>query len=295
MAIWNQDLQAQVALEIAEAKAARARAEQACALADGAEREARRQINLQKHKNLVSQERVDSAVTEAQSQRAGCSAARASIRVADARIDVAKEAVERTLVRAPFKGIVAEVNAELGEFVTPSPPGIATLPAIDLLDISCLYVSAPIDEVDAPLIQTGMNACVSLDAFPKRRCSAIVSRIAPYVLEREKQARTVEVEATINDAADLAGLLPGYSADIEVLLQKKDEVLRIPTEAVLEGNQVLVYDPDGLLAERDIETGLSNWRHTEVESGLKQGEQIVVSVGREGVIAGAQAIIESGP
>ena len=56
---------------------------------------------------------------------------------------------DRTELRAPFDGTVAEINGELGEVVTPSPIGVATLPAVDLMDISCLYVSAPIDEVDA--------------------------------------------------------------------------------------------------------------------------------------------------
>ena len=62
------------------------------------------------------------------------------------------------MLTAPFDGVVAEVNAELGEYVTPSPPGIPTPPAVDLIDDRCLYVTAPIDEVDAPEIRTGMPA-----------------------------------------------------------------------------------------------------------------------------------------
>ena len=128
-------------------------------------------------------------------------------------------AIDQTLVYAPFDGTVAEINAELGEYVTPSPPGIPTLPAIDLLDVSCLYVSAPIDEVDAAQLEIGMTACVSLDAFEQPRCSGKVSRIAPYVLEKEKQARTIEVEVKLSEEEDLNNLLPGYSADIEVFIQ----------------------------------------------------------------------------
>jgi HlyD family secretion protein len=186
--------------------------------------------------------------------------------------------------------VVAEVNAELGEYVTPSPQGIQTLPAIDLLDLSCLYVSAPIDEVDAPPIMLGMKACVQLDAFPERRCNGIVRRIAPYVLDIEKQARTVEVEVELSDSDDLRGLLPGYSADIEISLDVKEDVLRIPTEAVLEGYHVLLYDHEtGILAEHQFEPGLSNWNFTEVSSGLEAGDKIVLSVGREGVVAGVKA------
>lgn len=89
-------------------------------------------------------------------------------------------------------------------------------------------MSAPIDEVDAPQVKVGMSACVSLDAFAEKRCSGTVSRIAPYVLEKEKQARTVEVK--LSDIKDLQELLPGYSADIEVLLASKERALRVPTE-----------------------------------------------------------------
>lgn len=290
--IWNQDLRAQVALATREIAENRARARQACRTAEGAEREAKRISGLRKDR-LVSEEAVDVATTDAKAKRAGCEAARAKIKVSESRVAVAESAVERTIVRAPFAGVVAEVNAELGEFLTPSPPGIPTLPAIDLLDISCLYVSAPIDEVDAPAIQTGMNAYVTLDAFPKRRCTGTVRRIAPYVLEREKQARTVEVEVEITNPKDLQGLLPGYSADIEISLATRDKVLRIPTEAVLESERVFVYaETDGRLAERRFEPGLSNWDYTEVRSGLDAGEQIVVSIGAEGVEAGALVIPE---
>jgi HlyD family secretion protein len=290
--VWNQDLKAQVELQKAQIKANRASAEQACQLAGGAEREAARMTELQKHKNVVSVEQVDKSVTGGKSQRAGCRAALQAIEVAEAQLGVAEAAVQRTLVKAPFDGTVAEVNAELGEFVTPSPPGIPTLPPIDLLDVSCLTVSAPIDEVDAASIKTGMSACVSLDAFPDKRCSGIVTRVAPYVLEKEKQARTVEVEVTLRDPKDLAELMPGYSADIEVLLKQKDRTLRLPAEAILENHRVLLIDADNVLHEQSFQPGLSNWSFTEVLSGLKAGDKVVTSVGKEGVAAGATVSVK---
>jgi HlyD family secretion protein len=65
-------------------------------------------------------------------------------------------------------------------------------------------------------------------------------------------------------------------------------VLRIPTQAILQSNKVFVYQPDsGLLEEREIKTGLSNWNYTQVITGLKQNEQVVTSVDRAGVKAGA--------
>ena len=288
MEVWNKDLKAQVKLQEFQIKANRATAEQVCQRSAVADREAQRMALQQKY-HIVSDEALDAKQTEARAQRASCHASRETVAVTEANLDAVQAAVDRTFVFAPFDGRVAEINVELGEYVTPSPPGIPTLPAIDLLDVSCLYVSAPIDEVDAPQIKTGMSACVTLDAFTEKRCSGTVTRIAPYVLEKEKQARTVEVEVKLTDPNDIKDLLPGYSADIEILLASKLEALKVPAEAVLENNRVLLMQDDGLLVERTFKPGLANWNTVEVLSGLNVGDKVVLSVGRDGVVAGAYA------
>jgi len=194
-------------------------------------------------------------------------------------------------VRAPFAGIVAEVTGEQGEYSTPSPPGIPTPPAIDLIDDACLYVTAPIDEVDAPRIQVGLPARIALDAFPGQHFAGRVRRIAPYVLEVEKQARTVEVEVVFTDPKAAKTLLVGYSADAEIILESRDQVLRVPAQALLDGNKVLVLH-NGMLEERRVELGLANWEFSEVRSGLKPGEQVVTSLELEGVTAGVPAVVK---
>ena len=295
LAIWNDDLEAKVRLADSEATAAEARGEESCALAEVARREAERQGRLVQRR-AVSEEAVDRAATEARAKEAGCRAARAAAQVSRDKVQVARAERDRTLLRAPFDGVVAEVNGELGEFITPSPPGIPTLPAVDLIDDSCLYVSAPIDEVDAPAIRVGMPVSVSLDAFPRRRGAGQVRRIAPYVLDREKQSRTVEVEVDLSRPEDLEGLLAGYSADVEIVRETREGVRRIPSAALLEGSKVLVLrEADGRLESRAVETGLSNWEYTEVRAGLEAGERVVTSVGREGVKAGVRAVPEPEP
>ena len=290
--IWNNDRRAELKLAEAEASAARARSNEVCAIAAGAEREADRLRQLKKQK-LISEESVDKAVTDAESRRAGCEAGLAATRVSAAQIGVAREALERTLLRAPFDGIVAEVDVRLGEYLTPSPPGIATLPAIDLINPACVYVVAPIDEVDAPAIRKGMSACVSLDAFPDAFCDAQVTRIAPYVLDIEKQARTVEVEVEIGDRQAATALLPGYSADIEVLIEARSNAIRVPSEAIVENQSVWIYDAtSSLIGLREIKLGIANWEFTEIISGLSEGEIIVLSTGRAGIGEGVLVIGE---
>ena len=294
MEIWNDDLKAQHEHTTAQVESNLRKVEQSCAEAAGSRREANRLARMSARK-LVSEDALDAAATRARADEAACAAARANVQVQRRAGEVVDAQIEKTRLRAPFGGVVAEINAKLGEFITPSPTGIPTLPAIDLIDMACLYVSAPIDEVDAPQIRTGMPACVSMDAFSEKRCHATVRRIAPYVLDREKQARTVEVEVQFDDAKDTADLLPGYSADIEVLLDTRENVLRVPTEAVVKHDQVLVFDArSGRLAERVFKPGVSNWEYTEVRDGLPEGTQIVVSVGRDGVKPGALVAPEDG-
>ena len=285
--IWNDDLDAKAKLARRETRAAISRAREACVIAEVARREARR-LHTLVSKNLASEEAIDKAEGEADARQAACDAANTAIEVSRARISVADAALARTRLLAPFDGTVAEVNGELGEYLTPSPVGVATVPAIDLIDYSCLYVSAPIDEVDAPQIRAGMSARISLDAFAGTLFDGRVRRVAAYVQEREKQARTVEVEVDFRNPADTANMLPGYSADVEVILDRRENVLRIPTEALLEDQYVYLVDADNRLQKRHIETGMRNWRYTEVRGGLEAGQRIVLSVEREGLAEGVE-------
>jgi HlyD family secretion protein len=205
-------------------------------------------------------------------------------------VGVAEANLAKTLLTAPFGGVVAEVSGELSEYVTPSPPGIPTPPAIDLIDDSCYYFSAPIDEVDAAQVRLGAVARVTLDAFGDRSFAATVRRIAPYVLDLEKQARTVEVEVEIAEHPEDAPLLAGYSADVEIVVERREGVLRVPTAAVRPDDTVLLLDPAaGILRERAIATGLSNWDQSQVTDGLEAGDLVVLSLDRDGVEDGAPA------
>ena len=289
--LWNEDLVAETELVRREAETAQARARAACLKADVAQREADRLVKL-RETGATSEERADRGVTEAKALKADCKAAKASALMAEASVEVARANLARTRLTAPFDGVIAEINGEVNEYLTPSPPGIATPPAVDLIDNSCFYVTAPIDEVDAPEIASNMAARVSLDAFGHHRFSGKVRRIAPYVMDREKQARTVDVEVEFTKPSEIQQLLAGYSADVEIILDVRRETLRIPTEAVLDGKRVFVYLSDEkVIKERIFESGISNWDYTEVISGLTLDELIVVNVDLAGVRDGAHAIL----
>ena len=286
--LWNDDQQANAALAQAQITLSAKRGEEACIAAVNAEKEAKRQSEL-RAKGFVSTSKEEAARTEAEVRRAACTTAKADVAQAEAKFRATRVEQGRVALYAPFDGIVAKIVGELGEYSTPSPPGVPTPPAIDLIDDSCLYVKAPMDEVDAPKIQVGQPVRITLDALPGKMLPGKVRRVAPYVSAVEKQARTVDIEVDFEKPAEAGKLLVGYSADVEIILAGRDNVLRIPTAAIQEGGKVLLFNADsGKLEERLITAGLSNWEYTEVAEGLSAGERIVTSLDKEGVKAGAK-------
>ena len=288
MKLWNDDQKAQQTLAEAQRAMAGQRVKEVCTTAASSLREAERQTSL-RARGYVSEAREDAARSESDARRAACETARADVTQASARVAVTKVEQGRMVLSAPFDGTVAKIVGELGEYSTPSPPGVPTPPALDLIDDTCLYVKAPMDEIDAPKIKAGLPVRVSLDALPKQPLKGKVRRVAPYVSAVEKQARTVDVEVDF-DMPATGGLLVGYSADVEIVLGGREKVLRVPTAALIEGAKVMVLNTEsGKLEERKVKTGIANWEFTEILDGLAEGERIVISLEREGVKVGARA------
>jgi len=289
--LWNDDQQAQRTLALAQRDLARQRIGEACTLAANAGREAERIARLRRD-GFVSISREEQARAEADAKQASCATAKADVRQAEARVRVTEIEQGRISLYAPFDGTVAKIVGEVGEYSTPSPPGVPTPPAIDLIDESCLYVKAPMDELDAPKIHPGQTVRIRLDAYANRVFAGKVKRVAPYVTAVEKQARTVDVEVDFAAPAEAQGLLVGYSADVEILLEARDNVTRIPTATLQEGNRVLLLGADGRLEARQVKPGLANWEYTEVLEGLAAGDRIVLSLEKEGVKPGARVVEE---
>ncbi len=209
--------------------------------------------------------------------RPACTAAEDTTRVADARIDVTRAQLDRTQLRAPFAGVIAKVNGELGEFVTPSPVGIPTPPTVDLIDASCLYISAPIDEVDAPRVQ---GRAAGADQ-PRRVPGPARSRArAP---RRAVRGRPGEAGAHGRDrgrvrrARRSADLLAGYSADVEVVL---DDARRRAARA--DARAAAGQDASTCSSRRrrgwsraPSRSASRNWEFTEVVGGLRRGRRVV--------------------
>jgi HlyD family secretion protein len=283
---------AELSLSEGDLETASSQEKEACLAAERAERERERTARLAEQA-IASEDLLDRASTEALRTQAACDAAKASVERARSAVELARTRMEKMILRAPFDAVVAEVDAELGEWVTPSPPALPVPAAIDILDPGSIYISAPMDEVDSAKIEIHQPVRVSVDSHPGKSFPGRVSRIAPYVLDVEAQNRTVEIEVDLEDTGLAATMLPGTSADVEVILDQREARLRIPTQALLEGNRVLIVGDDETLESRVIETGLSNWDFTEVTNGLTAGDRVVVSLDRPEVVEGAKAVVES--
>jgi HlyD family secretion protein len=269
---------------------ARAQKEEAATVLDLAQKDWARISNL-KETGVASEGMADQALNTKERAEAALKTAQANLEQAQASLALAQKELALTELRAPFDGIVADLTTHAGEYITPAPPGVPIPPVIDFIGVSDLYVSAPIDEMDSSRIRTGQESRVTVDAWPDRAFKGTVHKIGAYVEDVLEQNRTVEVEVTFENPEGLR-ILPGTSADVEIVLDRRDGVLRVPSSAVSGGTGVLVIEK-GRLVERTIVTGLKSWAFVEVVKGLTEGEQVVVSRDKPEIKAGARVRIEN--
>jgi HlyD family secretion protein len=281
------------AVQMAERELAvvKVKRERACLLAARSKREYLRYQQL-KERDLVSTDFLDKYENLAQTTQVSCKQTQAEIARARSAILEAKAELAKTVLQAPFSGVVADLDIEVGEWTTPSPPALPIPPVLDLIDPSSIFISAPMDEVDSAKIHVGQPVRITLDPFPDEQYEGHIRHIAPFVLDVEEQNRTVEIEAELVDQAFSSTLLPGTSADVEVILSVKENVLRIPPSALFEENKAFVVEHD-VLSTRTVNIGMRNWDFVEVLGGLSEGDKVVTSLDHEDLVEGARVVLRS--
>jgi HlyD family secretion protein len=277
---------AQLRLARESLRAVEAARREACIQRDRARRALERKRELAAEQ-IVSADLLDQLESAYEAAEASCRRVGAEVGKARAQIAAVDVELEKMVIRAPFDGVVAEVAVEVGEWIMPSPPLLTAPAVVDVIDPSSLYISARMDEVDSAAIRAGQVAKVTVDSHPGLELAGTVVRVAPYVLDVEAQNRTVEIEVELVEEALASKLLPGTSADVEVVLETRDSVLRLPASALFEGDRVLVAR-DGRLVERTVAIGLKNWDYAEVTGGIEEGERVAISLDRGEVKAGAR-------
>lgn len=197
-------------------------------------------------------------------------------------VELALASLEDTRVRAPFDGLVVSCLVEKGESV------MAGAPLLDLVDDSGVSVEASVDEADAGRIKLGMPVRLTTDAFPGRAFSGRLSWISPVVARDLRQNRHLDIEVSLD--GDSPDLKVGLSTDIEIIVQRRENVLAVPTTAVMRrGDRLQLFVVAGDRARlRDVRGGLSNWEKTEILEGLREGEHVILSLNEKGLADGVR-------
>jgi HlyD family secretion protein len=227
---------------------------------------------------------AEDAVAQSREAEAAAKAALAQLDQSKAALQVARVAQARTALAAPFDGLLADVFVNSGDDIQTG-TGL-----FQVVDDSELHVEANIDEADIGRVKIGQPAALRLDALPDHPVAGLVSKLDPTVRKDEKGARTLRIEVSVTNLAEAvgAGIRPGMSANVDVQVAQKLDVLILPTNVIVgRGSKRSVYVIVGGVARlRTIQTGLSSWARTEILSGLKQGDVVVGTLNVPGLADG---------
>ena len=267
--------QAQAQVQVAQANLALQQAE----LKDA-------EVNLRRSRvlivpNAISRTQYDADVARFDKARASVNSSRASVVSAQANARAAEVAVEQTVVRAPFDGVVLVKHANVGDNITPFSAAADTKGAIvTIADMETLEVEADVAESNIARIRVDQPCELLLDALPGLRLAGQVSRIVPTV-DRSKATVLVKVRFVDRDAR----VLPDMSAKIAFLsraatAQDRQPVVAVQPAAIAtrDGRQVVYVVRDGKAHEMTVKTGDKLGELVAVQ-GVKPGDVVVLSPG----------------
>ncbi len=221
-------------------------------------------------------------------------------------IKLAEEELGKTNIRAPFDGIISFLNATPGELPdyylsgqggTVSPAGMTTLetePFCEIIDDSILKVEVPFDETDVMVIKRGQKVNITSDANPGKVLKGKVAYVSPVVSKTAEQNRTVDVEINFSQANE-EKLPVGASVDAEIILETKQEAVIVPTNAVIERDEIkFVYAvAEDRIKKKIVKTGISSWEYMEILDGIREGERVITSLDVAGVEEGKRVTISN--
>ncbi len=283
------DVQAQVEGARANVQVARAALEQAQAEDRDAASSLKRTRDLIAQK-FVSEASLDTAKARADRAVAGISSAKAAVSVAEANARNAQVAVDYTVIRAPFDGIILSKSANVGDMVTPFSSAADSKGAVvSMADMSTLEVEADVSESSLSKVRVGQPCEITLDALPDARFRGTVSRIVPTV-DRAKATVMTKVRF---DAID-ARVLPEMSAKVSFLSQAVTPEQQKPLTAVhpdalapRDGKTVVFVVRDGKAVAVTVTTGAKVGELTAIAGEVKTGEKAVLKPAPD-LVAGTQ-------
>ncbi len=195
--------------------------------------------------------------------------AQANLDSAKVAVDVAQRNLDKASIYAPFDGVVSAVNFSAGDTA-----GSGT--AVSIVDLVNLQVKVLVAEVDMAKINVGETAEMTLDALPGKTYTAKVIAISPVGTVTQGVVN-YPVTVAVNNAD--GAVKPGMTANLAVEVDRRDNVLLLPTRAVrTQGTQKIVtVEYKGQSIQVPVGTGLSNDTQVEITNGLQEGDVVLLN------------------
>ena len=282
----------------ASAEASVAEAEAALAVAEAG----RRDIDVREGEVDSARQSVEQARATLEKAQAGSLAVAAQQQAvvsaqadqdrSQAQLDDVEYNFENTTVIAPRDGVVLEKHVEEGSILPAGTAAVASGTAIvTIADITEMYVMADVDEVDISRVQVGQDVEITVETIEDKTLAGRVDKIYP---QGTSEDNVIYFPVRIVVSETHPDLRPGMTADVSIVTANKGDVLIVPDTAIDHtGDQetVLVVRKAGERPEkRVVETGVTDYEETEIISGLREGERLLLPDGASGAAtAGASA------
>jgi len=191
-------------------------------------------------------------------------------------MELAERQLARTTLTAEMDGVVISVEVAEGDHIDPG-TRLITIGNTDKVE-----VTAGVSEADSGRLKTGQPVKVTAAALPDREYAGVLHSVSPGALvQNSNQGSQIEVPVIVRITGDCEGLRTGYTVDLTITTVDMENALVVPYEAVVEKDgkhKVYVVNND-IAREKTVETGLDSELYTEIKSGLKEGDTVVVSPG----------------
>ena len=233
-------------------------------------------------RDFITEEELDDA--ERDYERARVQVQMASERVAlfeTGKVRINNRNIEG-VIRSPIDGFVLEMRVEQGDPVVPLSNFQEGTVLATMAEMSNLIFRGTVDEIDVGRLHEGMPATIKIGALPEARIQGEVSSIS-LKARKEDNATVFPIEITLTEAQGIS-LRAGYSANADVIIERRDSILVIPERLLTvagDTTRVTILGEGGVAEERVIETGLSDAVSIEVLDGLVEGEMLVEPPPRE--------------
>ncbi|MFW6301299.1 MAG: efflux RND transporter periplasmic adaptor subunit [Bacillota bacterium] len=215
------------------------------------------ELNLIQARNAYQSARINGTESEINERRT--------------QLEIAEENLEERTMKADISGEIVQLELEAGDEASPGGS------VIRILDETSYLVELNIDEGDSRRVESGQSAKIEITAVPEKIYEGSVTQVK-RVTEVVNNVVVVPAEVKLNESS--SDFRPGYSADVEIIVESVENSIRIPVTAIFteEGQDYAVtIDDEGMAESVPVETGLSDGLHVEIISGLEENDRILVN------------------